>query len=736
MKKRIQTAGLRIRNMEKGVGEVSAFLLSPVTHHGKQFIKHAAVLFLLAALAISGASAQAAGMIIENGMAQPMARYTDPRSLDYANEGSELLRFPVYVETDYDTDLDGKPDLIKTMVQVPRAAAEGAYRAPVIYEARPYIAGMYTYNPTLPAAGTYDFDERVLYTRPAKRIPKGSVTALQAAARANPADWYYHLENDPFDQQYMGNLTAYDYYLIRGFAIVQTAGLGTWGSEGIECCASDLEAKAFACVIEWLTGKRAAYGDPAGEYRIEADWCSGKIGMTGRSYAGAMAFEMASLGLEGLETVVPVAGPASWYDYAHSQGVPSGLLGRYDAIADLSALCASRFPTGEDALRQHYENYLSWIRDQQIALRGDYGSFWQKRDFLDSPHFKASALIVQGMNDDTVHPRQFVLMRDAFLRCGCEVRCLLHQNGHVSPGSEQTETDIMIGEHTYTEWLNLWFTHTLLGVENEVSRLPEFTVQSNLDGAFFGTDQWMTGETLRLGPGTGEEYTVSAAGARMSNAALAESTFDGCSGADRLAWTLDIAEDVTVCGVPEVRLRVKTADVDRNTLMIGAVLVDQADQAFPCFDVGSIGVLELRVIREDGVDRGDGVDPYDLVEWKQVERNRKVIAYGVMDLRNPEAGFLPASAETRAEPIAADAWYDYTLYLQPAYYTVPAGHRLELYIVPFCGFSDDAAIYDSYSAAELEDMGLRPEELVPVTRDYSFTVDQGASEALIPVPRN
>ena len=341
------------------------------THHGTRFILRAVLVFLLAALTFCRASAKAAGLIIENGQAQPMTAYTDPRSLNYTNEGSELLRFPVYVETDYDTDLDGKPDLIKAMVQVPRAAAEGAYQAPVIYEARPYIAGMYTYNPALPAPGTYDFDESVLYARPAKRVPKGTVTALEAARRANPTDWYYHLESDPFGQQYLGNLTAYDYYLIRGFAIVQAAGPGTWGSEGIECCASDLEAKAFACVIEWLTRKRTAFGDPAGEYRIEADWCSGKIGMTGRSYAGAMAFELASMGLEGLETVVPVAGPASWYDYANSQGVPSGLLGHYDAIAELSALCASRFPTGDDALRQHYENYLAWIRDQQIALCGD-----------------------------------------------------------------------------------------------------------------------------------------------------------------------------------------------------------------------------------------------------------------------------------------------------------------------------------------------------------------------------
>ena len=699
----------------------------------KRFRLAAALTAALLLLMACPVHAEAGGMIVENGMAQPMARYTDARSLEYTNAGSDLLRFVVYVETDFDTDLDGKPDLIKTLVQLPRAAAEGVYQAPVIYEARPYIAGMYTCNPDLPAVGEAAFDESSLYARPAKRVPRGRVTALELAERADPADWYYHLETDPFDQQYLGNLTAYDYYLIRGFAIVQSAGLGTWGSEGIECCASDLEVRAFASVIEWLTGQRRAYADRNGEETVDADWCSGKIGMTGRSYAGAMAFELAAMGLEGLETVVPVAGPASWYDYANSQGVPSGLLPTYDFIADLAALCASRFPVEDDGLQNTFERGLAYVRDQQIALAGDYGPFWARRDWLNSPDFKASALIVQGLNDDTVHPKQFDLMRGAFLACGCTVKCLLHQNGHVTPANEQTQTDLLIGEHTYTEWLNLWFTHYLLGVENEVSRMPDFTVQRNTDGAFVGTDQWMTGQTLRIAPSDRAEYTVSAQNAHMNNNSLLLETLDGASGADRLLWTLETPREITVCGVPEAHLRVRTGDVDKNTLMLGAVLVDQAEDAFPCYDVGGIGVLDQQVIVPGGVDRGEGVAPYDLVTWKQTERNRKIVAYGAMDLRNPEAGYLPATAVRCEEPIQADTWYDVVLYLQPAYYTVSAGHRLELYIVPFCGFSDDAATYDSYSREELVEMGLMPEAMVPFTRDYSFTVDQSASWALLPV---
>ena len=37
----------------------------------------------------------------------------------------DIVRYVVYVETDYDTDGDGKPDLVKTFVQVPKAAVKG-----------------------------------------------------------------------------------------------------------------------------------------------------------------------------------------------------------------------------------------------------------------------------------------------------------------------------------------------------------------------------------------------------------------------------------------------------------------------------------------------------------------------------------------------------------------------------------------------------------------------------------
>lgn len=78
-----------------------------------------------------------------NGVAQPIFPYTSgvPTEDGYSNDKSDIIRYSVYVETNYDTDGDGKLDLVKALVQLPRAAAEGKYKAAAIYDARPYITG-------------------------------------------------------------------------------------------------------------------------------------------------------------------------------------------------------------------------------------------------------------------------------------------------------------------------------------------------------------------------------------------------------------------------------------------------------------------------------------------------------------------------------------------------------------------------------------------------------------------
>ena len=133
-----------------------------------------------------------------NGRAQPIFPYSsgEKEDHDYSYEKSDIVRFPVYVETDHDTDGDGKRDLVKAIVQLPKAAAKGDFKASTILEARPYVAGTLDENYVtleslnLPTNGSYDM--KSLRNRPAKRQPTSSMSSVDAAKKAKASDWYYY----------------------------------------------------------------------------------------------------------------------------------------------------------------------------------------------------------------------------------------------------------------------------------------------------------------------------------------------------------------------------------------------------------------------------------------------------------------------------------------------------------------------------------------------------------------
>ncbi|WP_277592895.1 CocE/NonD family hydrolase, partial [Streptococcus sp. DD11] len=241
-----------------------------------------------------------------NGRAQPIFPYSSGQKedSDYAYEDSEIVRFPVYVETDYDTDGDGQRDLVKAIVQLPKAAANGDFKASTILEARPYVAGTLDESYVtleslgLPTNGSYDMKQ--LRSQPAKRQPVSAMTTVEAAKRAKASDWYYY---SPYEGIYdYEDLNWYDYFLVRGYAFISSAGLGTRGSEGFNTTGSDLEIAAFKNIIEWVNGQRTAYTDKTGNIEIKADWANGKVAMTGLSWAGTTTFGVAATGVEGLKT--------------------------------------------------------------------------------------------------------------------------------------------------------------------------------------------------------------------------------------------------------------------------------------------------------------------------------------------------------------------------------------------------------------------------------------------------
>ncbi len=347
-------------------------------------------------------------------MSQPVVKYAEPGT---PNTDSDIIRYCVYVETDHDTDGDGKADLVKALVQVPRAAAEGNYDAAAIYDPTPYQAGVTSNNigaKSYPYADkTFDYEK--LYASGEKRKPAGDKSTMELAEEANSEDWTYTVPGSDGKMSGYYAVGTYDYYLIRGFAVIEAGGIGTYGSEGYELCGSDLERDSHKCVVEWLHGDRTAYTDKENNITISADWCNGNVAMTGGSYGRTLPFEVATTGVEGLKTIIPVAGISSWYDYANSQGVSTHSEPHYTDI--LAGMVAGATYLDDEWLvtNDKYGAWLKQIASDETKANGNYTDIWKKKDYiLNTEKINCSALIVHGLNDFNIdwqeipHPLQVV----------------------------------------------------------------------------------------------------------------------------------------------------------------------------------------------------------------------------------------------------------------------------------------------------------------------------------------
>ena len=444
--------------------------------------------------------------VFENGLAQPVFKFTDGKTGEnYDPATSSIVRYCVYVESDYDIDGDGKRDLVKAFIQVPRSAVEGSYKAATLYEARPYCAGVqadgYDHMKEVESKEYRKFDFADLDKEVPARIPEGTISAMDLALKADPADWYYPDKGNNNSMVYE-NLDNFNYYLVRGFAVVVSAGFGALGSDGFNYVGSEYERDAFKSVVEWLHGDRVAYADREGKIETKADWANGNVAMTGRSYAGTMPFAVATTGVEGLKTIVPVAGIADWYTQQNMQGAqrywPKEMLNSF-----LAYFCSSRYNDEtlsekqlDDIAAFHHELSL-----QQLKCGFDYDpEFWGAGNYrLHADQIKCSALIVHGFNDENVSTKQFEMMHTAFEQAGQTVKLILHQGPHITPTMANKNYGILIDGKFYDDIVNEWISHYLYGVENGAEKMPEVLAQTNYDQKKWGVESaWETEHTMKL----------------------------------------------------------------------------------------------------------------------------------------------------------------------------------------------------------------------------------------------
>ena len=629
-----------------------------------------------------------------NGRAQPIFPFSPGDDIEhYSYDKSDIVRYIVYVETDYDTDGDGKPDLVKTFVQVPKAAVNGDYKAASIFEASPYVTGT-TEERTLEGIGLKEggnFEMAKLYEKPAKRQASKTVTTEEVAKATDPKEWYYvnpRESSDDYTHYDYENLNWYNYYLVRGYAVVTSSGLGSKGSDGINTTGSDLEVAAYKNIVEWLNGKRKAYSDKTSNHEVKADWSNGNVAMTGLSWAGTTTFGVASTGVEGLKTIVPAAGIASWYDHFNSQGSPLDT-GASNDLSWLSVYTSGRILDKEDwdKVKDYYAAYITKLNELQHKDGHNYNEEYAKRDYtLNAANLKAAPLIIQGLNDDNVKPKHFELMLEAYKKAGIDAKVLLHQGNHVYPSTRWSGTEV--AGQAFNDLMNLWYSHYLYGIENGIENLPQVTAQDNLDPSKWRRfDKWDTNNAISARIyskredvtvtgdyyGTGNNWTTRNQDAAFHSSEVAAS------------YAAPVDQDVTIKGHIPVHFSAAFVKGDKNHAHVSATLMDVSDEDFDVvkeeitYDKNgySTRTLDKETIDETGYWNGSNLETLPLKRYKTHKVKSVVIARGWMNLANPASRYDSASSSHSID-VKENEFHDYTMYLQPNLYTVKKGHRLVL----------------------------------------------------------
>ncbi|MAE75466.1 MAG: Xaa-Pro dipeptidyl-peptidase [Planctomycetes bacterium] len=365
--------------------------------------------------------------------ARPVFRDGQAQVVDGFKSPGKWIQHDLWVETEFDTDGDGKLDRVHVDVTRQGQTDSQKLKVPVVYETSPYFSG------------TSSTDRRFFWN------PRQEVGA-QPKKRPNPPQIKAR-NNRP-----LMNRSQVRVWVPRGFAVVHSASPGTGLSQGCPTVGGKNESLAPKAVIDWLNGRAKGYTEPFGGEEVNAFWCTGKVGMTGTSYNGTLPIAAATTGVDGLEAVIPVAPNTSYYHYYRSNGLvrhPGGWMGE-----DIDVLF-NFIHSGNPERREHCD---CEVRDKVLAegfdrVTGDYNDFWAGRNYrIQLQKYKAATLIAHGFNDWNVMPAHSTSIYTSLRKKGVPVQCYFHQGGH--------------GGAPPLKLMNRWFTRYLYGVENGVEKDP------------------------------------------------------------------------------------------------------------------------------------------------------------------------------------------------------------------------------------------------------------------------
>ena len=560
-----------------------------------------------ATLIVAAAPAGAAGVPhVRDGETVPVYSYEN------------AIRESVWVQTSLDNDADGVPDKVAVDVVRPREAAEQRRKVPVVMEGSPYYA----------CCG---------------RGNEGELKEYDATGTITKQPLFYD-----------------NYFVPRGYAFVAADLAGTNRSTGCEDVGGREEVGSAKAVIDWLNGRATAtYAD--GSPAVATRWTNGRTGMIGKSWDGSVANGVAATGVEGLETIVPIAAISSWYDYQRFNGV----LRANDYPEFLHSFVSGR---PEDACAAT----LAALDAGSDDATGNYNAFWAERDYRPAAgRVHASVFVVHGLNDTNVTTTQFGQWWD---RLSVPKKIWLSQEGHVDP------FDFRRAE--WVETLHRWFDRWLQQLPNGIDREPQATIETG-PGTWVDERTWPAPAarpvTVALGDGDGTTGTLggrSGSGSRTwtDNPNLSEAAAvsrPGSAVRGRVAFlSAPLTKEIRVSGTPSVTLRVK---VDKPTTELTARLVDYGAAARVNYLGAGEGIRTLDTESCWGASTAaDDACYFDTTE-DVVTSDLAVLTRGWQDAAHHR------NLRT-VTPLEPDRWYSVTVPLNTTDQRIAAGHVLGLIV--------------------------------------------------------
>lgn len=562
----------------------------------------------------------------------------------------------VYVQTDFDSDLDGKNDLIKVQITRPKADNQ----IPVAYTASPYDQGV---NDQLGEHLTHNVHQN-LSEKIAGKLEFNVPHPLKSGTSQTPAS-VTKIATET--HQPKPGYTLNDYLLVRGFASVYAAGIGTIDSDGFQTCGDPQQTASTIAVIEWLHGDRIAFTNRTDHIQIKANWCNGNVAMTGRSYLGTLAIAAATTGVAGLKTIIAEAAISSWYDYYRENGLvvaPGGFQGEDADVLAGETFSRSLRPGDNFSIRPQFDKYLKQMAIEQDRATGSYNQFWDDRNYRKQMgNIKADVMLVHGLNDWNVKLRNPYELWQGIQNLPIQKKLILHQGQHVYINA--------FPSFDFSDITNLWLSHELYEIDNQAETiLPNLIVQDNVQ-----PDTWETAKNWPTNQANPQKIKFNQS--LFKNNVPADCFNQYCHDPqqwrqqlfdlknqtlqdNRVIATLDFPHQVTINGSVTLKLEVTS---NTNLGMLSAALLDY----------GSAKRLNENptILARHGVPLGYQWYTDDLREFtlNKSETPFKLISEVHLNLQNRTS---PAINET----IEPNHTYTVELKFQPTFYRLPESRKL------------------------------------------------------------